>query len=121
MKVTIGSDHAGFLLKEALVKKLTADGVDVLDVGTHNSDPVDYPDFAKKVADAIVGDRRSRLLLRYHDELAALHREIEPVEDHGGGRHEHAQPGDLDHRACGAGVVQRGRKPSRSTAWRTGS
>lgn len=54
MTLAIGSDHAGFSLKEAIVKKLLADGLNVIDVGTHNLDPVDYPDFAKKVADAVV-------------------------------------------------------------------
>lgn len=53
MKIAIGSDHAGFFLKQALLKKLIADGYDVTDVGTHNTDAVDYPDFAKAVADAI--------------------------------------------------------------------
>ncbi len=53
MKIAIGSDHAGFFLKEALLKKLLADGHDAQDQGTYNTDAVDYPDFAKKIADAI--------------------------------------------------------------------
>lgn len=50
MKVAIGCDHAGFLLKESLKKTLVAHNIDVMDVGTTSLDAVDYPDFAKKVA-----------------------------------------------------------------------
>lgn len=54
MRVAIGSDHAGFSLKQTLIEKLSGAGISVLDVGTNSADPVDYPDFAKKVADAVV-------------------------------------------------------------------
>ncbi len=53
MKIAIGSDHAGYRLKgevAALAKKL---GNDVLDLGTHSEESVDYPDFAVKVAQAV--------------------------------------------------------------------
>lgn len=53
MKTAIGSDHAGFHLKTILAKWLISLGHEVLDVGTMNEEPVDYPDFAKKVADAV--------------------------------------------------------------------
>ena len=53
MKIAIGSDHAGFLLKEALREMLVKDGHAVMDCGTFDESPVDYPDFAKKVADAV--------------------------------------------------------------------
>ena len=49
MKIIIGSDHAGFDLKEALKESL--DGM--VDVGTYSEDSVDYPDFAARVARAI--------------------------------------------------------------------
>lgn len=54
MKIAIGSDHAGFLLKEAMINQLNKAGYNILDVGTDSEQAVDYPDFAKKVADAVV-------------------------------------------------------------------
>lgn len=54
MKIAIGSDHAGFWLKKTLISKIRANGFDVSDLGTNSEEPVDYPDFAKKVADAVV-------------------------------------------------------------------
>jgi ribose 5-phosphate isomerase B len=49
-RVTIGSDHSGIALKRALVQYLRGRGIAVLDVGTDNTDPVDYPDIAAAVA-----------------------------------------------------------------------
>ncbi len=54
MKIAIGSDHAGFLMKSFLVDWLKKNQYSVLDLGTDSVDSVDYPDFAKKVADAVV-------------------------------------------------------------------
>lgn len=48
--IPIGSDHAGFQLKERLVEELKALGFEPLDVGTHGPGSVDYPDFAHDVA-----------------------------------------------------------------------
>lgn len=53
MNIAIGSDHAGFSLKSAIVEKLRASNINVIDVGTNSEEPVDYPDFAKKVADEL--------------------------------------------------------------------
>ncbi len=53
IRIVIGSDHAGFSLKESLKHHLEKDGLSLLDVGTFNEDSVDYPDFAEKVARAI--------------------------------------------------------------------
>ena len=50
MKISIGADHAGFLLKERLRKKLIADGHQVADRGTNSEQSCDYPDFAAAVA-----------------------------------------------------------------------
>ena len=50
MKISIGADHAGFLLKERLRQKLVADGHQVADRGTNSELPCDYPDFAAAVA-----------------------------------------------------------------------
>lgn len=49
MKLCIGADHAGYQLKEVIRDYVVARGVDVEDVGTFSSDPVDYPDFAAEV------------------------------------------------------------------------
>lgn len=51
--IAIGSDHAGFALKESLVETLTQLGYAPIDLGTNGPDSVDYPDFAHAVAGAI--------------------------------------------------------------------
>src|SRR5207302_585873 len=53
MRIAFGCDHAGFPLKDALVDALQADGHDLLDLGTFSEEPVDYPDFARAVANAV--------------------------------------------------------------------
>ena len=52
-KIVIGSDHAGFRLKGAVIAHLEARGVTVTDVGTYSDASVDYPDFVHPVANAI--------------------------------------------------------------------
>ena len=49
MKIAIASDHAGFVLKQALAKHLSSMGHEVQDLGPASADRVDYPDFAQKV------------------------------------------------------------------------
>jgi ribose 5-phosphate isomerase B len=51
LKIAIGSDHRGFLLKERLKKLLAGDGHEIVDVGTDSEDSADYPDFAIPVAE----------------------------------------------------------------------
>jgi transaldolase/glucose-6-phosphate isomerase len=60
MRVAIGSDHAGFDLKEAVKAFLTVENREVLDFGTHNQEPVDYPDYAEAVGSAVRDDRAER-------------------------------------------------------------
>nr|MBN1229728.1 ribose 5-phosphate isomerase B [Anaerolineae bacterium] len=60
MKVIIGSDHAGFALKECLKVYLQGQGHTVLDLGTDTEAPVDYPDFARAVAETLVRGRGER-------------------------------------------------------------
>jgi ribose 5-phosphate isomerase B len=60
MKIAIGSDHAGFPLKEAVRKHLFESGHDVADKGTYNSDSVDYPVYGEMVAKAVVSGEVER-------------------------------------------------------------
>ena len=53
MRIAIGSDHAGFEMKQSLIPFLQDSGHDVIDLGTNTTDPVDYPDYAEKVAVAV--------------------------------------------------------------------
>ena len=53
MKIAIGADHAGFEEKEAIKPTLDALGIEFVDVGTTSVDSVDYPDYARKVAEAV--------------------------------------------------------------------
>jgi ribose 5-phosphate isomerase B len=53
MRLALSSDHAGFELKRDLVAILGQKGHAVLDLGTHSMAPVDYPDAAESVADAL--------------------------------------------------------------------
>lgn len=50
MKIAIGSDHAGFNLKNEIIKHLTEKGIELKDFGTYTKDSCDYPDYAQKVA-----------------------------------------------------------------------
>jgi len=53
MKIALGSDHAGFELKEKIKLKLQAQGIIIQDRGTHSADSCDYPDYAQAVADEV--------------------------------------------------------------------
>jgi len=60
MRVIVGADHAGFLLKQELVSHLESEGHLVLDVGTDSTEPVDYPDYAAAVSRAVVSGEGER-------------------------------------------------------------
>src|SRR5262245_38583639 len=60
MHVAVGSDHAGYDLKEAVKSFLVERNHEVLDVGTYSTDPVDYPDYAEAVGAALREDRAER-------------------------------------------------------------
>jgi ribose 5-phosphate isomerase B len=51
--VAMGADHGGYELKEILKKEISSLGYEVMDVGTHSKEAVDYPDFAHEVARAV--------------------------------------------------------------------
>ena len=63
MKVAVGSDHAGFELKQKITEYLAASGMEVHDLGTVSTDSVDYPDFAEKVALEVRDGRADRGIL----------------------------------------------------------
>ena len=56
-KISLASDHAGFVLKEIIKKKLIKQKVKVFDLGPLTKDSVDYPDYAKKVARNVCSKR----------------------------------------------------------------
>ena len=63
MHVAVASDHAGFLLKGKVLEYLRGLGHTVEDLGTCDTTPVDYPDFAEAVAEAILSGRVERAVL----------------------------------------------------------
>ena len=64
MKIVIGSDHAGFQLKEQIKQTLTKQGVDLLDVGAHEYDKQDdYPDFASAVGQVVASGEAEKGVL----------------------------------------------------------
>jgi RpiB/LacA/LacB family sugar-phosphate isomerase len=60
MRIAVGSDHAGYPLKEHVASWLAESGHAVYDLGTHSPDPVDYPDYAAAVAQAVLDGRADR-------------------------------------------------------------
>jgi RpiB/LacA/LacB family sugar-phosphate isomerase len=61
MRIVIGSDHAGFEMKKTVVRRLLKVGeLEVVDVGSYNTDPVDYPDYAEAIGLAIQEGRAER-------------------------------------------------------------
>ena len=63
MTITIGSDHAGFELKTMLIDYLRQAGHELIDVGTDSTRPVDYPDYAEKVAISVLEGKSERAIL----------------------------------------------------------
>ena len=60
MKIAVGCDHAGFPLKRTVTECLQGMGHAVQDLGTHSADPVDYPDYARAVAESVLAGRSER-------------------------------------------------------------
>lgn len=65
MKVIIGSDHAGYLLKDEVIKHLETQGIEVVNKGTNSSESVDYPDFAHAVCEGVVENNCLGILICY--------------------------------------------------------
>ena len=56
MKVVLGCDHGGFELKEIIKVHLTEKGYSVIDIGTYNTDSVDYPDYGSKAGEMVASN-----------------------------------------------------------------
>ena len=54
MRIAVGTDHGGFLLKNPLIRFLEREGHTAVDLGTNSEDSVDYPDYAAAVGEAVV-------------------------------------------------------------------
>ena len=63
MRIAVASDHAGFRLKEELVPLVRSLGHEVVDVGTHGTDPVDYPDYAVSGCQVVLRGDADRAIL----------------------------------------------------------
>ena len=63
MIIALGADHGGFPLKKYIVDAIESSGNRVLDLGTFDETPVDYPDYAKSVAEALVSEQAQRGVL----------------------------------------------------------
>ena len=63
MRIAIASDHAGFALKEQVREFASQLGHDALDLGAHNAEPSDYPDFAAAVGEALIASVAERGIL----------------------------------------------------------
>lgn len=63
MKIAIGADHAGFVVKEELRQKLAAEGHEVVDFGASSIESTDYPDYAERVGRAVSEGRVERGIL----------------------------------------------------------
>lgn len=60
MKLAVGSDHAGYALKARLLDSIKAMGYEIIDMGCFDENPVDFPDIAKKVCNAILSEEAWR-------------------------------------------------------------
>ena len=63
MRIALAADHAGFELKEKMEAYLKEEGFEVMDLGTHSEEPVDYPDFALAIGEALRKGRAERGIL----------------------------------------------------------
>ena len=62
-RIALAADHAGFPLKEKIARYLREEGYKVIDLGTHDEEPVDYPDFARAIGEALQEKKAERGVL----------------------------------------------------------
>ena len=60
MRVVVSCDHAGFIIKDAVIEAVKEAGHEVVDKGTYSPDRVDFPDFAEKAGRAIINGEADR-------------------------------------------------------------
>lgn len=60
MRIALAADHAGYLLKDELVRWLREQGHDVTDLGTNGPESVDYPEYGARVAHAVASEEAER-------------------------------------------------------------
>ena len=60
MRVAVGCEHAGYIIKDVVIKAINEAGHEPIDLGTTNSDRVDYPDYAEKVGRTILNGQADR-------------------------------------------------------------
>ena len=60
MRIAVGADHAGYTYKDEIARTLAAKGHDVLDFGTHDATPVDYPQYGFAVGEAVASGQADR-------------------------------------------------------------
>ncbi len=63
MRFAVAADHAGFPLKERVIRRLEELGHETVDLGTDSTDPVDYPDYAAAAGDALLDGRAERAIV----------------------------------------------------------
>lgn len=63
MKIALGCDHGGFELKQEIIKYLEEKNIEYVDFGCYNTESVDYPVYAKKVANAVVSKEADKGIL----------------------------------------------------------
>jgi RpiB/LacA/LacB family sugar-phosphate isomerase len=63
MRVAIGTDHAGFSLKNSIIEAVRICGHEILDLGIYQEEKSDYPDYAQKVGEAIISGSAERGIL----------------------------------------------------------
>jgi ribose 5-phosphate isomerase B len=63
MKIAVACDHAGFPLKDEVISAIEESGHEVLDLGTYNQEPVDYPDYAEKAGRSILNGQADRTVI----------------------------------------------------------
>ncbi len=63
MRIVVGADHRGYEMKDQIAANLKQAGHEILDVGAHNADSVDYPDYARAIGEALTDGRAERGVL----------------------------------------------------------
>lgn len=63
MRIAVAADHAGYPLKDRVIAELRKLGHEPLDLGAHSTEPSDYPDWARAVAQAVLDGRAERAVL----------------------------------------------------------